>query len=189
MKFVGKTFSMQIKKENSIGVVVDIQTRLYPLIHEHETLTRNNTILIKGLRALKMPIVVTQQYTQGLGPTIPEIEDALGEYKHIEKTAFSCCGEPHFNEELARSAKMHVIVCGIETHVCVMQTVIDLIGQGYIPIVVEDCVGSRKPNDKVMAVERMRQAGAIITTYESILFELLKYSGTDEFREISRLVK
>jgi nicotinamidase-related amidase len=180
---------MRIKKENTIGVVVDIQSRLYPIIHDHESLTHNTRILISGLKALKVPIVVTQQYTKGLGGTIPEIEEVLGEYKHIEKTSFSCCDEPRFNEDLALSSKMYVIVCGIETHVCVMQTVNDLIGQGYIPVVVEDCIGSRKPNDKRMAVERMRQSGAIITTYESILFELLKYSGTDEFREISRLVK
>jgi nicotinamidase-related amidase len=180
---------MRIKKENTIGVVVDIQSRLYPIIHDHESLTHNTRILISGLKALKAPIVVTQQYTKGLGGTIPEIEEVLGEYKHIEKTSFSCCDEPRFNEDLALSSKMYVIVCGIETHVCVMQTVNDLIGQGYIPVVVEDCIGSRKPNDKRMAVERMRQSGAIITTYESILFELLKYSGTDEFREISRLVK
>ena len=180
---------MRIKKENTIGVVIDIQSRLYPIIHDNETLTRHNRILISGLRTLKVPIVVTQQYTQGLGGTIAEIEEVLGEFKHIEKTSFSCCDEPSFNEKLALSSKMYVIVCGIEAHVCVMQTVNDLIGQGYIPVVVEDCIGSRKPNDKKMAVKRMRQAGAIITTYESILFELLKYSGTDEFREISRLVK
>ena len=180
---------MRIKRDNTITAVIDIQSRLFPFIDDHETVSHNNRILISGLRILKVPIVVTQQYTKGLGGTIPEIEEVLGEYKHIEKTAFSCCYEPRFNEDLALAAKMYVIVTGIEAHVCVMQTVNDLIGQGYIPVVVEDCIGSRKPNDKHMAVERMRQAGAIITTYESILFELLKYSGTDEFREISRLVK
>jgi len=180
---------MRIKKENTIGVVIDIQSRLYPFIQDHELLTKRNRILLEGLRILKIPIVVTQQYTQGLGETIPEIAEVLGDYKHIEKTAFSCCDEPRFNEDLALSSKMYVIVTGIEAHVCVMQTVNDLIGQGYIPVVVEDCIGSRNPNDKNMAVERMRQSGAIITTYESILFELLKYSGTDQFREISRLVK
>lgn len=180
---------MRIKKENSIGVVIDIQSRLYPFIQGHEEITRNNRILIRGLQVLNVPIVVTQQYTKGLGETIPEIAEVLGEYQHIEKMAFSCCDEPRFNEELALASKMYVIVTGIEAHVCVMQTVNDLIGQGYIPVVVEDCIGSRKPNDKQMAVERMRQAGAIITTYESILFELLKYSGTPEFKEISKLVK
>lgn len=180
---------MRIKKENTIGVVIDIQSRLYPYIKDHEVLTKNNRILIQGLRILKVPIVVTQQYTQGLGETIPELAEVLGEYKPIEKMAFSCCNEPRFNEDLALASKMYVVVTGIEAHVCVMQTVNDLIGQGYIPVVVEDCIGSRNPNDKYMAVERMRQSGAIISTYESILFELLKYSGTDQFREISKLVK
>jgi len=180
---------MRIKKENSIGVVIDIQSRLYPFIQGHEEITRNNRILIRGFQILNIPIVVTQQYTKGLGETIPELAEVLGKYHYIEKMAFSCCDEPRFNEDLALASKMYVIVTGIEAHVCVMQTVNDLIGQGYIPVVVEDCIGSRKPNDKHMAVERMRQAGAIITTYESILFELLKYSGTPEFKEISKLVK
>ena len=180
---------MRIKKENTIGVVIDIQSRLYPFINNNELITRNNRILLQGLKILNIPIVVTQQYTQGLGQTIPDIAEVLGDYEHIEKTAFSCCDEPRFNEDLALASKMYVVVTGIEAHVCVMQTVIDLIGQGYIPVVVEDCIGSRNTNDKNMAVERMRQAGAIITTYESILFELLKYSGTDQFREISKLVK
>ena len=180
---------MRIKKDNTIGVVIDIQEKLYPYITDHETITRNNRILINGLKVMKIPLVVTQQYTKGLGETIPEIREVLGAFKYIEKMAFSCCDEPRFNEELALSTRTNIIVTGIEAHVCVMQTVNDLIGQGYQPIVVEDCIGSRKPNDKKIAVDRMRQSGAIITTYESILFELLKYSGTDEFREISRLVK
>lgn len=180
---------MRIKKENTIGVVIDIQDRLYPFIHDHEALTRNTKILIRGLKILEVPIVVTQQYTKGLGDTIPEVKEVLGEYKPIEKTAFSCCEEPRFNEDLAMAAQKFVVITGIEAHVCVLQTVTGLVNQGYVPVVVEDCIGSRNPNDKAVAVERMRQEGAIITTYESILFELLKYSGTDEFREISRLVK
>jgi hypothetical protein len=180
---------MRIKRENTIAVVIDIQERLYPFIHDHETLTINNSILIRGLKALKIPIVVTQQYTKGLGPTIPGLAKTLEPYDPIEKMSFSCCGEPEFNEALARTSKMYVVVTGIETHVCVLQTVVDLIGQGYIPVVVEDCVGSRKPNDKNIAIERMRQAGALISTCESILFELLKSSDADAFKEISGLVK
>lgn len=180
---------MRVKKENTIGVLIDIQTRLYPYILDNDTLTKNCIKLISGLKILNIPIIVTQQYTHGLGGTLPELVEVLGEYEHIEKSSFSCCDEPRFNEDLALSSKMFVIVWGIETHVCVLQTVTDLIGQGYIPIVVEDCVGSRNANDKNIAIERMRQSGALITTSESILFELLKYSGTDQFREISRLVK
>ena len=180
---------MRIKKENTIGVVIDIQSRLYPFIQDHEKLTRNNRILIKGLKILGIPLVVTQQYTKGLGETIPEIAEVLGDYKHIEKLAFSCCQVPEFNETMALSAKLYAVVTGIEAHVCVMQTVNDLLRLGYTPVVVEDCIGSRNPNDKKVAIERMRQSGALITTYESILFELLKYSGTPEFKEISQLVK
>jgi nicotinamidase-related amidase len=94
-----------------------------------------------------------------------------------------------FNEVLAVTARKFVIVIGIEAHVCVLQTVVDLIEMGYSPLLVEDCIGSRNPNDKAMAVERMRQEGAMVTTYESILFELLRYSGTDTFKQISKLVK
>ncbi len=180
---------MRITKNNSIGVVIDMQSRLYPYIHEHEQLTKNSAILIEGLKEIGIPLVVTQQYTKGLGETIDPLREVLGAYEHIEKMAFSCCDEPAFNEELAVIAKKFVIITGIETHVCVMQTVVDLIASGYAPVVVEDCVSSRRLNDKHMAIARMRQEGAVITTYESMLFELLRHSGTDEFRAISKLVK
>ena len=107
----------------------------------------------------------------------------------IEKQAFSCCDEPRFFEDLAYHAPKYVIIAGIETHVCVLQTVIDLINSGYRPVLVEDCVGSRRLNDKAVAIGRMRSEGAIITTSESLLFELLRYSGTEVFKKISKLVK
>ena len=134
-------------------------------------------------------MILTKQYTKGLGETIEPIKKAADHQKHIEKTAFSCCDEPMFNEVLAVTARKYVIVAGIEAHVCVMQTVVDLIERGYVPVLAEDCVGSRKLNDKAIAIERMRQEGAVVTTYESILFELLQYSGTDTFKQISKLVK
>lgn len=166
-----------------------MQSVLYPFIHEHEQLTHNAEILIKGLKALDVPLILTQQYTKGLGDTIKPILEAAGNLKHVEKTAFSCCDEPMFNEILAVTAKRYVIILGIEAHVCVMQTVIDLIERGYIPVVVEDCVASRNINDKSVAIERMRKEGALVTTFESLLFELLQYSGTDTFKQISNLVK
>lgn len=180
---------MRVTVDNSIGVVLDLQTKLFPYIHESEKLSKNADILIEGLKELGVKIVVTQQYTKGLGSTLDSINSILGEYKYIEKTAFSCCGEPAFNETLAVAAKKFVIITGIETHVCVLQTAIDLLGRGFIPVIVEDCVSSRNVNDKNIAIERMRQAGAYITTYESILFELLRKSGTDTFKAISKLVK
>jgi len=180
---------MRIAKENSAALIIDFQERLFPVIHDHEKLARNVPLLIEGLKILSVPLFVTEQYVKGLGPTIPAIANCIDGVERIEKFTFSCCDEPRFMLELAASGKEFVIVAGIESHVCVLQTVIDLKHNGYHPVVVEDCVSSRKPNDKWMALERMRQEGAIITTYEAILFELLRHSGTDSFKAISRLVK
>lgn len=180
---------MRIKRENTIAVIIDIQERLYPFIHENEILTEKVSRLIKGLRTLGIEIIVTEQYSKGLGATIKPVQESLGDYKHLEKMSFSCCRLSDFNSRLSTSGKKFVIICGIESHVCVLQTVLDLLEKGYTPVLVEDCVSSRNPNDKKIAVERMRAEGAIITTYESILFELLEVSGTEEFKTISKIVK
>jgi nicotinamidase-related amidase len=180
---------MRILKDRTIALMIDFQERLFPFIHENEKLLKNVPILVRGLRALGISIFVTEQYVKGLGPTVVPIVDALGNTPRIEKMSFSCCDEPRLMEGIAVTGKENIIIAGIESHVCVMQTVIDLIRNGYHPIVVEDCVSSRKENDKQIAIERMRKEGAIITTYESILFELLRFSGTEQFKTISKLIK
>jgi nicotinamidase-related amidase len=180
---------MRIVKTNTLAVIIDIQELLFPMIADYEKIEKNCVALIKGLREIGIPMLVTQQYTKGLKPTIASVSAAVGEYEPIEKMAFSCCDEPRFDEALALASRKFVIIFGIETHVCVLQTCIDLIDRGYIPVVVEDCVGSRNPNDKRIAIKRMRDEGAVITTKESILFELLRVSGTDTFKAISALVK
>jgi nicotinamidase-related amidase len=180
---------MRLLKEHSAALIIDIQERLFPLIWEHEKLARNIPILIEGLKVLGVPVFATEQYVKGLGPTVQPIAVALGELKRIEKQAFSCCDEPSVMEGIAVSGKENIIIAGIESHVCILQTVIDLKHNGYHPVVVEDCISSRKENDKKIAIERMRQEGVIIATYESILFELLRYSGTEQFKGISKLVK
>jgi hypothetical protein len=180
---------MRILRDNVIGLVIDFQERIFPAIWEHEKLTKNVPLLIEGLKALDIPLLVTEQYVKGLGPTIPSIAATILGVERIEKASFSCCDEPGFMMALASSGKDYVIVTGIESHVCVLQTVIDLQQNGYHPVVVEDCISSRRQNDKMMAIERMRHEGVIITSYEAILFELLRYSGGDTFKAISRLVK
>lgn len=180
---------MRIVHNSVIGVVIDFQERIFPAIHENGKLLKNVPILLEGLKAMDIPLIVTEQYVKGLGPTVPEIALPLEGIERIEKSSFSCCDEPRFMMALASSGRDHVIIAGIESHVCVLQTVIDLRKNGYHPVVVEDCISSRKPNDKLIALERMRQCGAILTTYESILFELLRYSGGETFKAISRLVK
>ena len=180
---------MRIRKENSIAVVIDIQEKLFPHIADNEELIRKNEILLEGLKALEIQVVVTEQYKKGLGETIEPIASKLGEFTGIEKIAFSCCDEPNFTLTLENSSRRNVIISGIEAHVCVLQTVIDLIDKAYLPVVVEDCISSRNSNDKKIAIERMRQEGAIITTCESLLFELCQKAGTPTFKAISKLVK
>lgn len=180
---------MRIIKEDSAGLIIDIQERLFPFIAENERMMKNTEILIRGLRALDVPLLVTQQYTKGLGSTLQPLVQALGTGDYMEKTAFSCCDDDGFMAALGATGRKYIIIAGIESHVCVLQTTVDLLEKGYLPVVVEDCVSSRKLNDKTMAVARMRAEGALVTTYESLLFELLRYSGTTEFREISKLVK
>jgi nicotinamidase-related amidase len=180
---------MRIIKEQSAALIIDIQEKLYPHIHEFDVLSRNTIILIRGMKSLNIPFILTQQYTKGLGDTIPAIREAMGDFNPIEKNSFSCCDEPGFINALKKSGKKYVIIAGIESHVCVLQTTLDLINLTYIPVVIEDCVASRKYSDKKMAIERMRQEGAIISTYESILFELCRFAGTSQFKEISKIVK
>ncbi len=180
---------MRILLEDTIAVCVDIQEKLTGIIHKFDRILGNSQILIDGLNVLEVPIIVTEQYPKGLGYTIPQIKEHLKEYKPIEKLAFSCCGSNNFCDVLKETGKKNVIVFGIETHVCVLQTVLDLIEMEYQPVLIEDCVSSRKESDRNTALNRMRQEGAVITSYESILFELSRVAGTDKFKQISKLVK
>ena len=180
---------MRIARHESVGLIIDIQERLFPHIHQHDLLEKNVRILIRGLNLLQVPILVTQQYTRGLGQTISSVAELFNGDHVIEKNTFSCCDESNFLSELNRYNKKYVIIGGIETHVCVLQTVPDLLDNGFVPVVVEDCVSSRKENDKRVAIERIRQEGGIVTTYESILLELCRVAGNETFKAISGLIK
>jgi len=180
---------MRILKEKTLLLVIDVQERIFPAIAEPDMLRRNIPLLIEGMKLLEIPVIVTEQYVKGLGPTIQEIATRITEVERIEKSSFSCCDEPRFMLDLASSGKDYVIIAGIESHVCVLQTAIDLQQNGYHPVVVEDCISSRNLNDKRIALERMNSEGVIVTTFEAILFELLRYSGGETFRAISKIVK
>lgn len=180
---------MRVEREHVNALVIDIQERLYPHIHEHRALADRCAMLIKGLRILDVPILVTQQYTKGLGPTIDPVAEALGEFDVHEKMTFSAAGNHDVEARLLGSRGHQTIIMGIETHVCVMQTVQDIHAQGRRAIVVEDCVSSRRENDKRVALERMRSLGATITTAESLLFELMETADHKHFKAISSLVK
>lgn len=180
---------MRITKEHTIGLVIDIQDRLVPVMEENERLIENCTKLIQGLQILGLPLLVTQQYTKGLGETFEDIRSAIKDFQYIEKKDFSCYDEPVVAEKLALSGVKNVIICGIESHVCVLQTAIDLKEAGYVPVVVMDCVSSRSFDDMDLASERFRHEGIMMTSLESILFELTRSAAAAEFKEISKLVK
>ena len=176
---------MRIERENTVALVIDYQEKLVPVMQNKEALIHNAEILLEGLRVLEVPMIITQQYTKGLGTTVKEITDAIGHDEYIDKISYSAY-------ELVKEqiqGKKFVIVCGIESHICVLQTVIDLAAEGFVPVVVEDCISSRKANDKAIALERMKKEGAILTTYESVLFELLKAAGTDTSKKIQKLIR
>lgn len=180
---------MRIKRENCIGLVIDIQEKLFPVMTENEALLANCKKLVEGLQILNIPVGITQQYTKGLGATIGEISSLFAPFSYIEKKSFSCLDEPLFANYLAKSGKTNVLICGIESHVCVLQTAIDLKENGYEPVVVADCISSRHLFEKQIALQRFNQEGIRISTVESILFELTRSADAVEFKSISKLVK
>lgn len=180
---------MRIKKEEAAGLLIDVQEKLMPHISNNTAVVERIIVLLKGLAALDIPLVASEQYRKGLGYTLEEVRNVLPRECTFEKISFSCCDEPLFYRDILPKNKKFVIIAGVEAHVCVLQTVIDLLEAGYVPVVVEDCVSSRRERDKSVAMQRMLQSGAIITTCESLLFELCRYAGSETFKNISRLVK
>jgi nicotinamidase-related amidase len=180
---------MRVTAESSIGLIVDIQERLFPHIAQKEALLARTSLLIKGLHILGLPVLVTQQYTKGLGPTIGEIQQLFPAFSALEKRSFSCVDDAAIAGQLRTAGKKFVLIAGIETHVCILQTVLDLKAVGYIPVVVTDCVSSRSLTDKETALQRLAAEGAVLAGSESLLFELLRTSENRQFREISALVK
>ena len=180
---------MTMNREDTIAVFIDFQEKLMPAMTGREELEDKTCRLAAGLKVLDIPHIVTQQYTKGIGETIPSIAEAIGDFEAIDKTTFSCLGHVDFINQLEIASKPNVIVCGIESHICVQQTVEQLLIEGYNVYVPIDCCSSRSRNDYLFATERMERAGAVITTYEAVLYELLKDSKAEGFKEISKIVK
>ena len=176
---------MRIDVNQSVALVIDYQEKLVPAMADKEQLIHNSCILLEGLQIMDVPAVLTQQYTKGLGMTIPEIQTAAGTQEYIDKIAFTA----YDSVEAQIREKKFVIVCGIEAHICVLQTVIDLKEAGFVPVLVTDCISSRKVHDKEMGIQRAIQEGAIVTTYEALLFELLKVAGTETSKKIQKLIR
>lgn len=176
---------MRIEAEQTAALVIDYQERLVPAMDQKERLIENSGILLAGLKELGIPMCITQQYTKGLGMTVKEITFACGQEEYVEKIHFSA----YEDVKMWITGKKYILICGIEAHICVLQTVIDLKAAGYVPVLVMDCISSRKESDRQGAIERARGEGAILTTYEAVLFELLKEAGTPQSKKIQRLIK
>lgn len=175
-------------REESLLLVVDIQERLVPAMKYGEKVIKNTNILVAGAKEMNIPIVVTEQYPKGLGKTVSEISSGLDGVEVFEKTLFSACTE-ELVECLEKWGKKKIILTGMETHVCVFQTVRDLIGLGYEVFVASDGLSSRYEENHRNGLELMKDVGAVITNTETILFDLLKIAGTSEFKVISKLIK
>lgn len=179
-----------LEAEKSALVVVDIQEKLLPPIFEKERLVRNSQLLLRLARIIDLPVLATTQYAKGLGPTVPEIASLLrGEV--ADKTAFSCFGSDQFCTAVNKlpGDRNTLIVCGMETHICVLQTVLGALNQGFLVHVASDAVSSRTEWNWNIGLRRMEAAGALISSTETIIYELLRGSGTPAFKEMLQYLK
>jgi nicotinamidase-related amidase len=176
---------------SAVLVVIDVQEKLCAAMDQGalQQLTRNAGILLESANELAIPTIFTEQYVKGLGPTLDELRQKAPAAPGFEKMTFSCCGNDSFIKHLKKSGRTQVIVTGMETHVCVLQTVIDLLDEGFDVHLVKDAVMSRSSDNKQTAIEAMVLAGAVPTCTEAVVFQLLKIAGTDSFRKLSKLVK
>lgn len=176
---------MLLRAQNSTLLIIDIQERLFPAIHDAESVLAHSAWLLAVAQRLGVPVLATEQYPKGLGPTVPALREALPAEAVLEKIAFSAVTDPGLLQRPGGDRRQFV-VCGTEAHVCVLQTVLGLLEEDREVFVVEEAVGSRQPRDKALALERMRQAGAVIVSREMVAFEWMERAGTDVFREISK---
>lgn len=175
--------------QDSRLVVIDVQGKLAQLMVDRDSLFKNIRILVQTAKTLEIPILWCQQVPEALGPTVPEIAELLAGQKPIDKASFSCCGEERFMDAFNSDDRDQVLLCGIETHVCVYQTAMDLMEEGLDVAVIADAVSSRTQQNKQIALTRLSDEGAAISSTEMAVFELLKTARHPQFREVARLVR
>jgi nicotinamidase-related amidase len=176
-------------RDNTALLIVDIQEKLAAVMKQRDAVVKNCIHLVELAKMLHVPIVVTEQYPKGIGHTVEEIKHALPAYQPIEKLTFSCCDEPSFTHMIKSLNKKTLILTGMETHICVLQTCIGLLQSGFYVHIVKDAICSRTKENWKTACEYMRDAGAVISCTEAVLFQLLKTAGTEEFKTISKRIK
>jgi len=175
--------------QQSCLLVIDVQGRLADLMHQKQQLFKHIITMIEAARLLKLPIHWFEQYPKGLGPTKPAIKELLVNAPYHEKITFSACGASDFMSQLRATGKHQCIVTGIEAHVCVYQTVLDLLANGFAVKVNQQAVSSRDKTNKKLALKNMQLSGAEVTSTEMILFELMRTAEHPQFRQVSRLLK
>ena len=184
------TPKVKLDRAKAVVLVVDVQERLAPAIEPgaYARILKYSKALIGMAKELGLPVLATEQYPKGLGPTVRELAEVLPA-PPLQKTHFSCGADPAFASELEATGRRQVIVCGMETHVCVFQTARDLAAAGYEVHVCADAVGSRTEEHRKVGLELIREAGGIVTTAETAIFDLLHQAATPEFKKVSALVK
>jgi nicotinamidase-related amidase len=178
-----------LKLENTALLIIDMQGKLFNVMNEKESLLANSLKLIKGLKILEVPMIVTEQNPKGLGPTLDEITQIIPEIKPISKLCFSCCQNTEFMQALSELKRRQILICGIEAHICVYQTSLELISKGYEVQVVADVVSSRVPRNMDIALSMIQNAGGKLTVTEMAQYELLQTAECPKFKEMLKVVK
>ena len=176
--------------KDSLLVVIDIQSRLAPAMADIEHCLARAAVMLQAAKILQLDTVVTEQYPHGLGHTVPELQNIIAsDWPVIAKTTFSCCGEPQFMSKIKQKSYRSIAIIGIETQVCVEQTAIELLNAGYQVFILSDAITSRRSEERQLALELLRQSGAIITSVESYLFMLLRDAASPAFKPIAKLLR
>jgi nicotinamidase-related amidase len=178
-----------LKLDNTALLIIDMQGKLWNVMNEKEALLDNCLKLIKGFRILGVPIILTEQNPKGLGPTLPEIIQILPETKPIHKLNFSCCQNIEFMRTIEDLKRKQILVCGIEAHICVYQTGMELLSKGYEVQVVADAVSSRVVRNREIALSRLQNEGAKLTVTEMAIYELLITAENTKFKELLQVIK
>jgi len=178
-----------MRPEESVLLVIDVQGKLASLVHESAEVERNILKLVRACRVLEVPVMYTEQYPEGLGRTVESLRKLFEGEAPFEKSAFSCCGSEDFMSHLRQLNRNEIMVAGIETHICVYQTSVELIEYGYNVHVVTDAVSSRSAENRAMGIHCIENAGAWLKTTEMAIFELLRVAEGERFKKISRIIK
>lgn len=182
--------NLMMDPNDSLLLLIDVQEKLWPHIENKDQVLHHCRVLLQGAPKLGIPVLVTEQYPKGLGPTLELLKEVQPEQATVcEKTSFGCLGDPDLFERIVRTGRSQLVLCGIETHVCVLQTALEALAKDFRVAVIADAVGSRVDSNRQLALDRLRAAGATIVSTEMILFEWMKTAKHSAFKEISALVK